>query len=323
MTIRPGPSHQGFEQSEFGTGQTQPLAAAHRLVCRGIELQIGNDERRRTLGRSAARQRPNAREEHVERERLRQIVVSADIQSADDIGRFVPRGQQQNRRGVPLLPKSPHDLEAVHFRQHHIEHQHVEMIALGDRKAVSAVDRHDGLLHLGRAYFEQISRRLTLRVAADLWWIAYLTIRDGSLLASVLLGFLTLNLDLMADIKIGLPFVPLATPTLAAALVVKTFYTMGDDRSPDRAAMSLVLIGALLNMLGYVLVMEAPGDEYAVSHSLFWQTLVGWRSNTNRPLAVVSFSIAIAALAALAVWVCVLSLRQSHSSPEDQSNVAA
>ncbi|HYU79522.1 MAG TPA: hypothetical protein VEK56_11090 [Vicinamibacterales bacterium] len=160
-------------------------------------------------------------------------------------------------------------------------------------------------------------------MAADLWWIAYLTIRDGSLLASVLLGFLTLNLDLMADIKIGLPFVPLATPTLAAALVVKTFYTMGDDRSPDRAAMSLVLIGALLNMLGYVLVMEAPGDEYAVSHSLFWQTLVGWRSNTNRPLAVVSFSIAIAALAALAVWVCVLSLRQSHSSPEDQSNVAA
>src|SRR3990170_1294243 len=84
------------------------------------------------------------------------------------------------------------------------------------------------LLHIGRPYFERILGRLTLRVAADLWWLVYVILRDGSLLFALLFGFLNLNLDLMADIKIGLPFVPLGTVTLAIALVLKVFRNSED-----------------------------------------------------------------------------------------------
>ncbi len=80
------------------------------------------------------------------------------------------------------------------------------------------------ILYLARPYFERVLRSLTLRVAADLWWVAYLVLRDGSLLVASLFGILYLNLDLMADIKVGLPFVPLGTAVMGAALVVKVFH---------------------------------------------------------------------------------------------------
>ena len=79
------------------------------------------------------------------------------------------------------------------------------------------------LFHIGRPYFERITGRLTLRVAADIWWLVYIVLRDGTLLFAVLFGFLNLNLDLMADIKIGLPFVPFGTVALSAAFLFKIF----------------------------------------------------------------------------------------------------
>jgi hypothetical protein len=56
----------------------------------------------------------------------------------------------------------------------------------------------------------------------------YVLLRDGTLFVAVLLGFWTLNLDLMADIKIGLPFVPLGTVALAAALLLKVLHNTED-----------------------------------------------------------------------------------------------
>jgi hypothetical protein len=49
------------------------------------------------------------------------------------------------------------------------------------------------LLHVGRPYFERILGRMTLRVAAELWCLVDVVLRDGSLLFAVLLGFLNLN----------------------------------------------------------------------------------------------------------------------------------
>src|SRR5947207_958272 len=79
-------------------------------------------------------------------------------------------------------------------------------------------------LHVGRPYFERILSRFTLRVAADLWWVAYVVLRDGSLFLAFLFGLLNLNMDLLADIKIGLPFVPFGTVLMAAALAGKVFW---------------------------------------------------------------------------------------------------
>jgi hypothetical protein len=165
------------------------------------------------------------------------------------------------------------------------------------------------LLHLGRPYFERILGRLTLRVAADLWWLAYVVLRDGSLFIAVVCGLFYLNLDLMADIKIGLPFVPLGTVALAAALLVKVFRNAEDLNKSFRLSLYLVGIGALLNTAGYVLVMEAPGDEYEAAKTAFWTTMVGWRSNSNPALATWTFYITAALLSVLGIVAVSLAIR--------------
>ncbi len=150
------------------------------------------------------------------------------------------------------------------------------------------------LLHIGRPYFERILGRLTLRVAADLWWLVYVMLRDGSLLLAALIGCLCLNLDLMADIKIGLPFVPLATVALSVALVMKVFRNTEDTNRAHRLATYWVICGALLNMIGYVFVMEAPGDEYGTVPLL--SALRSLRSNENQGLSVWTFVVSFSLL---------------------------
>jgi hypothetical protein len=77
-----------------------------------------------------------------------------------------------------------------------------------------------------------------------------------------------------------------------------------------------VLVGTLLNTIGYVLVMEAPGEEYAAAKSRFWQTLVSWRSNANPELATITFYIAASLLVVLLAIACVRGFRSmSLASP--------
>jgi hypothetical protein len=165
------------------------------------------------------------------------------------------------------------------------------------------------LLHIGRPYFERILSRFTLRVAADLWWMVYVVLRDGTLLFALLFGFLNLNLDLMADIKVGLPFVPLGTVALSVALVMKVFYNTEDVNKSFRISTYWVTIGALLNTMGYVLVMEAPGAEYAVAKTAFWQLMHSWRSNENPEFATITFYTTFLMLIAVGGFAAVKAIR--------------
>jgi hypothetical protein len=121
-------------------------------------------------------------------------------------------------------------------------------------------------------------------------------------------------MDLMADIKIGWPFVPLGTVFLAAALVWKVFKNTEDVNLAFRISTWLVAIGAFLNTLGYVLVMEAPGEEYAVAKTGFWQTMVSWRSNANPEFAAVTFYVCFSALAIIAGVAFVMAIRLYNRS---------
>lgn len=147
------------------------------------------------------------------------------------------------------------------------------------------------LLHIGRPYFERILSRMTLRVAADLWWLIYIILRDGLLFFAVLFIFLNVNLDLMADIKVGLPFVPIGMVVLIVALIIKVFRNTEDFNKLAQVNNYIVAIGAFLNFLGYLLVMEAPGDEYAVAKEPFWQLMKSMRSNLNPSLSTTVFYI--------------------------------
>lgn len=126
-----------------------------------------------------------------------------------------------------------------------------------------------------------------------------MVLRDGSLLIAALFGFWHLNLDLMADIKVGLPFVPLGTVLLSAALYVKVFRNAEDLNRSYRIATGLVTAGAVLNAIGWVLVMEGPGGEYEAAKTGFWRFMLSLRSNANPELATVTFYITIALMTLL------------------------
>jgi hypothetical protein len=174
------------------------------------------------------------------------------------------------------------------------------------------------LLHLGRTYFERIVSRITLRVAADLWWLAYIFLRDASLLFAMLLGVWGLNLDLMADIKIALPFVPLGTVAMATALAIKVF-TASEERGHQlRVVNGWVSAGAALNLLGYVFVMEAPGEEYEAVRHPFWNLMRSMRSNANAELSVITFALAGVLFLCVVAFAIVLSRRGSPVPPEQE-----
>ena len=142
-----------------------------------------------------------------------------------------------------------------------------------------------------RGYFEALKARLTLRVAVEAWETFIDLGADFLLLVAFLIGLFVSNTDIMADIKVAVPWVPLAFLLMGAALIVRAFY--GGHRPGCRAwwvALGLIGLGCLLNWFGFTFVMEAPGDEYL--HLPFADALIAlarMRSNENPGLAMTTF----------------------------------
>ncbi len=139
-------------------------------------------------------------------------------------------------------------------------------------------------LALAQAYFASLRRKLTLRVSIELWDVAVTLLTDIFLVMVVLIGFLVLNPDIMADIKIAVPFIPVGTALFAAALVLRLFYGGHDLGSPHfKTSLGLMLVAVVVQTIGFSLVMEAASGEYLASHpSPFWDFIkTHLRSNAD------------------------------------------
>ena len=177
-------------------------------------------------------------------------------------------------------------------------------------------------LALIRRYVRQTAARLTLRVSVEVWDAAWVLLTDVALAAAVLLGFLVLNPDIMADIKIAVPFLPLATVLLAVALVLRLLHGGHVPGSrTGRAALHLMGAAVLLDVVGYVLVMEAPSGEYLELHpSPFWTWVkTHLRSNAlphGLELAHGTFTVCFLLLVAVLAWGFVVGVRSQSRDGE-------
>lgn len=173
-------------------------------------------------------------------------------------------------------------------------------------------------LALIRRYVQQTAERLTLRVSVEIWDTASVMLTDLILAIAVLMGFIVLNPDIMADIKIAVPFVPLATVLLALALVLRLFH--GGHRpgsATGQAALWCMGGAALLDIVGYTLVMEAPSSEYLELHpSPFWIWVkTHLRSNAlphGLELAHTTFLVCFSLLLLVLVWGFFRGIRQQN-----------
>ena len=163
-------------------------------------------------------------------------------------------------------------------------------------------------LAIAQDYYRSLERHLSLRVSIELWRILTVLAVDVLLVVVVLVGYLALNPDIMADIKIAIPFYPIATILFAVALVLRLFRGGHDVASGScLPALYLVFAANLINIVGFTFVMEAPSGEYLALHpSAFW----GWikthlRSNADPcglELSQVTFYACFPVLMAVFVW---------------------
>ena len=168
-------------------------------------------------------------------------------------------------------------------------------------------------LVVGRAYLENIRNRFTLRITAEVLDIG------SDLLIDVWLGFVTLvglfiiNPDIMSDIKVGLPWVPLAMVLTAAALVVRVWH---GGRQPGSSAWWVVFVllatACVSNWFGFTFVMEAAGEEYLKPNEpSIWLLLQQMRSDFNPSLAMTTFLWANPAMVLILAWGAIVGAKRS------------
>jgi hypothetical protein len=127
-------------------------------------------------------------------------------------------------------------------------------------------------LALVRGYYRAMEERLSLRVSIELWQLLTVVCVDVFLAIVVLVGYVVLNPDIMADIKMAVPFYPVASVLFAVALILRLFRGGHEAGSPNHLrALYLMVAANLVNIVGFTFVAEAPSGEYLATHpSPFW-----------------------------------------------------
>lgn len=174
-----------------------------------------------------------------------------------------------------------------------------------------------GIVALGlvlvQKYLQSLREYLTLRVSTEVWNLATILIVDVVLAIVVLVGLLVLNPDIMADIKVAIPFVPLATIIFAIVLVLRLFHGAHQISHPSfRQSVWLMVVANAMNLFGYSFVMEAPSSGYLEDHPIyFWIFLkTHLRSDSNLGLSQIVFLICFPVLLGVFIWGLGCGIRQ-------------
>ncbi len=177
----------------------------------------------------------------------------------------------------------------------------------------------------GRSYLDSIRSRLTLRVATEVWEAGADLLIDAAMGFVALVGLFITNPDIMADIKIGLPWVPLAMLLIAIALVVRAFHggrTVGS--TAWWIVLGLVAVACAANWFGFTFVMEAAGEEYLKKGaSSVWPAFQRMRSDFNPDLAMATFHWANPALVLVFIWAVVAGAARSRRAVGQSKTVSS
>ncbi len=160
-------------------------------------------------------------------------------------------------------------------------------------------------LVLIQPYYRALRKLLTLRVSIENWEMLTRLTTDIILTIVVIIGLAVLNPDIMADIKMAVPFVPVATILFTVALFLRLFY--GGHQLGSKAFHSslwILFTANVINLIGFSLVMEAPSSEYLDVHpSAFWSFIKSnLRSNSNLELTQLTFTICFPILIVVFLW---------------------
>ncbi len=162
-------------------------------------------------------------------------------------------------------------------------------------------------LQIARGYFLRTLEKFTLRLGADIWWLAYVLIRDALIFLSFVMGLLVFFPGTFQDYDMAVPFMPAAVVLFGVSLIIKLYFDADENRNAFRAVTVLVFGGTALWISGTVFVTESPlalGTLPAgiSSNSGLWFTLYNtFSSKVNTDLAMLTFNVCFAILGLIGI----------------------
>jgi hypothetical protein len=162
-------------------------------------------------------------------------------------------------------------------------------------------------LQIARGYFLRILDKFTLRLGADIWWLAYVLIRDGLIFMSFVMSLMVFFPGTFLDYPLAVPFFPLTAVLFATALVTKLYFDADDNRNAFRFVTVLVFAGTVSWIFGTVFITETPLALSTLpagvsATSGFWASVYNSFSSTqNLGLAMASFYGGFGALGLIAL----------------------
>jgi hypothetical protein len=172
-------------------------------------------------------------------------------------------------------------------------------------------------LQIARGYFLRTLEKFTLRLGADIWWLAYVLIRDALIFLSFVMGLMVFFPGTFQDYPMAVPFMPLAVVFFGMALITKLYFDADESRSAFRAVTVFVFLGTFLWIFGTIFITETPLALPTLPSAVsgnggFWQsiynTFSSQSSSTNTitgisgvDLSMITFYVCSAALSVIAV----------------------
>lgn len=158
-------------------------------------------------------------------------------------------------------------------------------------------------MQIARGYFLRVLRKFTLRLAADIWWLLFVILRDASIFLVLFLGVSLFWPGAYQDYPVAVPFQLLAIDFFAFALVLILIKDTDEEPKWNNILTWLVLIGGMLYMFGTVFVTESAvalavlPPTVSLSASNPWGFMNTYFNSENDPaLSIYSFYVCLALL---------------------------
>ena len=159
-------------------------------------------------------------------------------------------------------------------------------------------------IQIARRYFLRVLKKFTLRLAADIWWLLFVILRDASIFLMVFLGFMLFYPGIYQDFPIAVPFMPLSVDFFAIALVILLVKDTDEEPKYNSAITVLVGIGTLLFITGTIFVTESatqlgvlPPTVSNASSNIWGFMNNNFNSMNNPSLSIYTFYFCFAVLA--------------------------
>ncbi len=163
-------------------------------------------------------------------------------------------------------------------------------------------------LQIARGYFLRTLEKFTLRLGADIWWLAYVLIRDALIFMSFIMGLMVFFPGTFQDYAVAVPFMPVSVVLFGSALILKLYFDADESRNAFRAVTALVFGGTILWIFGAIFVTETPLALATLpsgvsSNSGFWYSMYNtFSSLTNVDLSMLTFNVTFAALGVIGLF---------------------